>query len=85
MTTPEKQEEINSVTDSIKNVISENSGNVVNENMMGKRALAYPIKKQAEGVYYDIKFTAAPGAIAKMLRLFRINTDILRTLVDKAE
>jgi len=83
--TPEKQEEISSVTESIKNVISENSGNVVNENMMGKRALAYPIKKQAEGVYYDIKFTAVPGAIAKMLRLFRINTDILRTLVDKAE
>ncbi|MCK5450731.1 MAG: 30S ribosomal protein S6 [Candidatus Omnitrophica bacterium] len=82
---PEKQEELSSITDGIKNVISENSGNVVNENMMGKRSLAYPINNKEEGVYYDLTFTALPGSISKILKLFRINTDILRTLIDKAE
>ncbi|RKY42363.1 MAG: 30S ribosomal protein S6 [Candidatus Makaraimicrobium thalassicum] len=83
--TPEKQGAIDEVTGSIGSVISENSGNIVKENMMGKKALAYPIKKKNEGVYYEVTFTAAPEAVIGMMRQFRINTNILRTLIDRNE
>lgn len=79
---PEKQDSIEDVTGSINTIITENSGQVEKENMMGKKALAYPIKKKAEGVYYEITFSALPGSVEKMMKRFRINTDILRTLVD---
>ena len=83
--TPDKQDTVDQVTSAIGSIISENSGSVTKENMMGKRMLAYPIKKKKEGVYYEVSFTAVPESVNKMMRLFRINTDILRTLIDKAE
>ncbi|MFH1552298.1 MAG: 30S ribosomal protein S6 [Candidatus Omnitrophota bacterium] len=82
---PELQDSMDEIKSSIGAVISDNAGNIVKENMMGKRLLAYPIKKKAEGIYYEITFTAMPEAVSSMMRLFRINTNILRTLIDKAE
>jgi small subunit ribosomal protein S6 len=83
--TPEKQDSFDEVKGSITSVISENSGNIVGETVMGKKNLAYPIKKRKEAVYYEIIFTAQPETVPKMMRQFRINTDILRTLIDKNE
>jgi small subunit ribosomal protein S6 len=80
---PEKQDSMDDMKKTINTVIGENSGNIVKENMMGKRVLAYPIKKKTEGIYYEVTFDAAPGSIVNMMKLFRINTDILRTLIDK--
>jgi small subunit ribosomal protein S6 len=82
---PEKEDGIDEVKKNISSVISENSGNIVKETMMGKKPLAYPIKKRAAGIYYEITFTALPEAVSSMMRQFRINTDILRTLIDRAE
>ncbi|MFH1394763.1 MAG: 30S ribosomal protein S6 [Candidatus Omnitrophota bacterium] len=81
---PEKQDELGEVKNSINAVIGENTGKIVKENMIGKRRLAYPIKKKNEGVYYEVTFTALPESVTKMRRLFQINTDILRTLIDKS-
>ncbi|MBD3427217.1 MAG: 30S ribosomal protein S6 [Candidatus Omnitrophica bacterium] len=80
---PEKQDSLDEMKQVINSVITENAGNIVKENMMGKRTLAYPIKKKEEGIYYEVTFDAAPESIAQMMKLFRINTDILRTLIDK--
>lgn len=82
---PEKQEAMDEVKGKINSVISDNSGNITKENMMGKRTFAYPIKKKEEGVYYEVTFTALPESVSSMMRQFRINTDILRTLIDKVE
>ena len=79
---PEKQDSIEDVTGSINSIITEHSGTIDKENMMGKKALAYPIKKKSEGVYYEVTFSSLPGTIEKMMKQFRINTDILRTLID---
>ena len=82
---PEKQDSIEELKSGINAVISENSGNIVGENVIGKKRLSYPIKKKSEGIYYEVHFTALPGSIVNMMRQFRINTDILRTLIDKSK
>lgn len=82
---PEKQDSFEELKSGINAVISENSGNIVGENVMGKKRLSYPIKKKNEGIYYEVRFTALPGSVANMTRQFRINTDILRALIDKSE
>ncbi len=79
---PEKEGSIDELKNSISAVISDNSGNVSAENMMGKKRLAYPIKKKTEGIYYEVVFTALPDSIARMMKQFLINTDILRTLIN---
>jgi len=83
--TPDKKDSIDEVTKLIGSVIGENKGIVQEENVVGKKTLAYPIKKKSEGVYYEVTFTAAPENVLGMMKQFRINTDILRTLIDKSE
>ncbi|MFQ5952319.1 MAG: 30S ribosomal protein S6 [Candidatus Omnitrophota bacterium] len=78
---PEKADSVEDVQKSISSIISENSGNIVKTNIMGKRTLAYPIKKKTEGIYCEVIFTAPAEAIASMTRLFQINTDLLRAVV----
>ena len=80
---PDKEESLDDVKNSISAVISDNSGTVVEDNMKGKKKLSYPVKKKTEGIYYEVVFNADPGTIAKMMRQFQINVDILRALIDK--
>jgi ribosomal protein S6 len=82
---PEKLDVFDEFKGGITSVIGEYSGNVLGETVMGKRTLAYPIKKRKEAVYYEVVFAADPETVPKMMRQFRINTDILRTLIDKNE
>ncbi len=81
--TPEKEETISEVKAIIVSIIKENSGNIVKETEAVKKALAYPIRKKSVGLYYEVIFTAAPESVAGMMKQFRINTNILRTLIDK--
>lgn len=80
---PEKEGEIEEVMKGINAIIAENSGAVDNENMMGKRALAYPMDKKTEGVYCTVEFSAQPEKIAKLTRQCEINGDIIRTVITK--
>ncbi len=79
---PEKEESIDEVRKSISSVIGDNSGNVTEETLKGKRRLSYPVKKKAEGIYYEVVFSADPGVIAKIKRQCEIKADILRVLID---
>ncbi len=80
--TPEKVDSIEEVKAEISTAIGERSGKIVSDTLIGKKTLAYPIKKRKEAVYYEVTFTAVPADVPRMMRQFRINTDILRALVD---
>ena len=80
-----KEEAIDEVKNGINSVITDNSGIIAKEGTVVKKRLAYPIKKEKEALYYEIAFDAEPGSVPKMMRQFRINTNILRTIVDKME
>ncbi|MBL7072194.1 MAG: 30S ribosomal protein S6 [Candidatus Omnitrophica bacterium] len=82
--TPEKPEAIDDVKRSITAVINDNSGKILKDNMIGRKNLAYPIKKNNSGIYYEVTFSAVPESISKIQRMFNINTDILRSLIDLA-
>jgi len=82
--TPEKLEAMDEVKRSIGAVISDNSGKILKDTMMGKKNLSYPIKKNNSGIYYEVNFSAMPESIEKMRRMFNINTDVLRSLIDLA-
>lgn len=82
---PGKEGAIEEVHTGIKKILSDHSGTVVEEKKIGKKQLSYPIKKKAEGIYYKVTFTALPSSIEKISRLYRIDTNILRALIDKEE
>ena len=45
---------------------------------MGKKKLAYEIKKFAEGTYLLFNFEAKPALIAELERNFRITDEVLK-------
>ena len=50
---------------------------------MGKRKLAYEIKKFNEATYMLFNFEAKPDSIAELERVYRITDDIIKFIVVK--
>ncbi|MDP3791201.1 MAG: 30S ribosomal protein S6 [Candidatus Omnitrophota bacterium] len=78
-----KEEDIKGIYKVISDHVTKNAGNVVKEDIWGKRQLAYPVKKFKEGFYYKLDFTAPTSAIAKLEEAYRLNLDILRTMITR--
>lgn len=70
------EKEIKSIERSIK---TRGKGEVKYD-VLGKKALNYPIKKLTEGVYVNFQFTAQPSAIAKIKDAIKHKENILRSM-----
>jgi len=71
--------------ESIKNVITQNGGEVVAVDNIGVRELAYPINKFERGHYYIIYYKAPANAVLELERQMRYNEDLLRFMTVKYE
>ena len=60
-------------------------GKVESVEEMGKRKLAYEIKKNSEGIYVLINFEANPSLIKELERVYRITDDIMKFIVVRKE
>jgi small subunit ribosomal protein S6 len=56
----------------------EKDGSIVGIDEWGKRKMAYEIKKESEGVYTVITFTATPQTLAETERVLSITDEVLR-------
>ena len=78
-----KEEEIKNVYKAISDNVTKNGGNVKKEDVWGKRQLAYPVKKFKEGYYYKLDFNVPASAVIKLEEAYRLNSDILRTMITR--
>ena len=74
----------NNAISKIKKYI-ESKGKIEENEDMGKKKLAYEIKKKNEGYYYLIKFTANPEDISELERIYRITDEIMKFIVVKID
>ncbi len=74
------EEDTKAVIDKFTGIIGEN-GTVTEVKEWGKRRLAYPINYINEGYYVLVDFEAAPELPAELERRFRIDENILRSIV----
>ena len=63
-----------------KALITDNGGEIVNEESWGLRKLAYPIQKKSTGFYQLIEFKANPEFIEKFELNYRRDERIIRFL-----
>ena len=75
---------IKDTVNTLETVITNLKGKVEVKSM-GKRELAYPIKKEISGFYYVFTVNASHDAIAEFDRVARINENVVRHLVLKME
>ena len=60
-------------------------GKVENVEEVGKKKLAYEIKKNSEGYYVVITFEANPEFITELERIYRITDDIMKFITIRKE
>jgi len=72
------------VLNKIKKYITDN-GKIEKEEYLGKRKLAYEVKKHNQGDYYIIEFESEQTAIQELERIYRITDEILKFIVVKKE
>ena len=78
----------NEIIEKIKNLIIEYSnGAVINLEVeeMGKKKLAYEIKKKTEGYYIVFKFMTELETIRELERYYRITDEIMKFLTIRKE
>ncbi|MFA4909119.1 MAG: 30S ribosomal protein S6 [Candidatus Omnitrophota bacterium] len=76
------EDERKAVLAQLTDTITANTGTVAQAGVWAERKkLQFSIKKHAEGVYYLNDFSAAPGAIEKILGVYKLNDNVLRTLI----
>ena len=78
------EEDTRKVIDKFVALIGE-EGTVENVDEWGKRRLAYPINDINEGYYVLVNFTADPALPAELERRFRIDENIMRSIVVRHE
>jgi len=77
-------ESIKALIEKISNLIN-NNGKVDSVEEVGKKKLAYEIKKNKEGYYVIFKFEANPESIAELERVYRITDEVIKFIVIKEE
>jgi small subunit ribosomal protein S6 len=77
------EEKTATVLKEVKELILEGEGKISHEDLWGIRDLAYTIKRQRQGFYVVLNFTANPKSVKEMEKQLNLNQAILRYLVQK--
>ena len=78
------EEGLKALEEKFTGLINEN-GKVETVENMGKKKLAYEIKKFSDGTYLSFNFEAKPASIAELERIYRITDEILKHIVVKKD
>lgn len=80
-----EEQGIKDVITKFTDLINNNNGKVENVDEMGKRKLAYEIKKQSEGYYVVYTFEANPEFITELERIYRITDSVMKFITIRKE
>lgn len=75
------EEEVEKEAAFIEKSIAGAGGRLVKKELLGRRDLAYPVKKNTEAIYYAFYFTALPDQIAPIRESFVRRDNILRYII----
>ena len=77
-----EEEAIKALIEKISNLIN-TDGKVSSVEEVGKKKLAYEIKKNKEAFYVQFNFESKPEAITELERIYRITDDVLKFITIK--
>ena len=81
----QSEEGIRETISSITRTISKHKGKIEQEENWGKKGMAFPIKKEKQGIYYKLSLSADPLTLKDMEGAYGLNSNILRVMVTKKE
>jgi len=72
--------QLKEVVAKFSDLITENGGEIINQEDWGLKKLAYPIQKKSTGFYHLLEFKAEPSFIEKLETMYRRDERIIRFL-----
>ena len=78
------EDKVKSLIDKFSDLINK-QGKVTKVDTLGKKKLAYEVKKNKEGIYVVFYFEAEPTLIAELERNYRITDEVIKFIVVKDE
>ena len=66
------------IVDRLRTNVEKDGGTIAGIDEWGKKKMAYEIKKESEGVYTVITFTATPQTLSEVERVLSITDEVLR-------
>ena len=78
-------ENVKATAESIKKLVTDLKGNVVEYKELGEKKLAYPIKKELNGYYFLMQLEATKEAEAELNRKAGLDENVLRHLIIKLD
>ena len=79
-----EDEAIKNTVKSFEDLIDK-EGKVLETNEVGRKKLAYEIKKNKEGYYVVYTFEAKPDSIKELERIYRITDEVIKFIVVRLE
>ncbi len=79
-----EEEKVKELSQKFTDIIN-NDGKVEKVEELGKKKLAYEVKKNSEGYYLVINFEANPNLITELERNYRIMDEVIKFITVRAE
>ena len=76
-----EKEVVDGSIDRLENLIRQQGGTVLDCEVLGRKRLAYEVKKFHEGIYVKLNFQAPPTSIDRLKGHMQLSEDIIRYLV----
>lgn len=74
------EDEVTKLTESFRQIVTDQGGSVTKAESLGRRQLAYEILHKKEGTFVDLELEGSGKEIAELERRMRVNDRILRYL-----
>ena len=79
------EEEVESHVTKYRDILTEAGAEVLDNQMRGKRRLAYPIAKHKEGIYVQLSHNGDGQQVGVIEKAMRLSEDVIRYLTVKQE
>lgn len=79
------QEDAAFIFEKFKNLVTENGGEIINDEAWGKLKLAYEIQRKSEGYYFLIQFNSDVSFPAELEKRFKYDESVVRFIVIKID
>ena len=79
------QDKVDTALEKVKSIIAKSEGKITVAELWGRRRLSYPIKRQRDGFYGYIMFSAPPQIPSALNHHYRVTDTILRGLTVKVD
>ena len=77
--------EVMRLTEAAQKIITDQGGQIIKTEMMGKRQLAYEINHKRDGIYVLLEVEGSGAEIAELERRMRVNDRILRYMTVRVD